>query len=101
MTDDEASAAPSVVPARPDGGGGASTPSFRLPAGASTGVPGAPDPTVIGPATFAWGERTYVMGVLNVTPDSFSGDGLLAAVRPGRGRGGAGTSDGRRGGGPP
>ena len=23
-----------------------------------------------------WGERTYVMGVLNLTPDSFSGDGL-------------------------
>ena len=27
--------------------------------------------------TFAWGERTYVMGIVNVTPDSFSGDGLL------------------------
>jgi dihydropteroate synthase len=27
--------------------------------------------------TFAWSERTYVMGILNVTPDSFSGDGLL------------------------
>lgn len=26
---------------------------------------------------FSWGERTYVMGVINVTPDSFSGDGLL------------------------
>lgn len=25
---------------------------------------------------FAWGQRTYVMGILNVTPDSFSGDGL-------------------------
>lgn len=23
-----------------------------------------------------WGERTYVMGILNLTPDSFSGDGL-------------------------
>jgi dihydropteroate synthase len=34
--------------------------------------------TRIGPATFRWGERTYVMGILNVTPDSFSGDGLLA-----------------------
>lgn len=31
----------------------------------------------IGPATFAWGERTYVMGVINVSPESFSGDGLL------------------------
>jgi len=27
--------------------------------------------------TFDWGARTYVMGILNVTPDSFSGDGLL------------------------
>ncbi len=27
--------------------------------------------------TFAWGARTYVMGIVNVTPDSFSGDGLL------------------------
>jgi dihydropteroate synthase len=25
---------------------------------------------------FKWGERTYVMGILNVSPDSFSGDGL-------------------------
>jgi dihydropteroate synthase len=28
--------------------------------------------------TFTWGARTYVMGILNVTPDSFSGDGLLS-----------------------
>jgi dihydropteroate synthase len=25
--------------------------------------------------TFSWGERTYVMGIVNATPDSFSGDG--------------------------
>jgi len=25
----------------------------------------------------SWGRRTYVMGILNITPDSFSGDGLL------------------------
>ena len=31
----------------------------------------------IGSHTLAWGERTYVMGILNITPDSFSGDGLL------------------------
>ena len=24
-----------------------------------------------------WGARTYLMGILNITPDSFSGDGLL------------------------
>jgi len=34
--------------------------------------------TRIGPATFRWGERTFVMGILNATPDSFSGDGLMA-----------------------
>ena len=38
----------------------------------------APGPSRIGPATFRWGERTFVMGILNVTPNSFSGDGLLA-----------------------
>ena len=27
--------------------------------------------------TWTWGARTYIMGILNVTPDSFSGDGLL------------------------
>jgi dihydropteroate synthase len=26
---------------------------------------------------FKWGERTYIMGIINLTPDSFSGDGLL------------------------
>jgi len=26
--------------------------------------------------TFQWGKQTYVMGILNITPDSFSGDGL-------------------------
>lgn len=25
---------------------------------------------------FTWGSRTYVMGIVNVTPDSFSGDGV-------------------------
>lgn len=32
----------------------------------------------IGSFTFDWGSRTYVMGILNVTPDSFSGDGIIA-----------------------
>src|SRR5207244_2551646 len=26
---------------------------------------------------FPWGLRTYVMGIVNVTPDSFSGDGTV------------------------
>jgi dihydropteroate synthase len=41
-----------------------------------------PPPTRIGARTFVWGERTYVMGILNVTPDSFSGDGLLRVPDP-------------------
>ncbi|MYB23223.1 MAG: dihydropteroate synthase [Chloroflexi bacterium] len=28
---------------------------------------------------FAWGSRTLIVGILNVTPDSFAGDGLLDA----------------------
>ncbi len=31
----------------------------------------------IGPSLFEWGLQTYIMGILNLTPDSFSGDGLL------------------------
>ena len=30
----------------------------------------------LGGKRFDWGSRTYVMGIVNVTPDSFSGDGL-------------------------
>ena len=47
-----------------------------------------PPPLTIGGREFAWGRRTYVMGVLNITLDSFSGDGLgydvEAAVAQGR-----------------
>jgi len=32
--------------------------------------------TRCGNLTLEWGRRTYVMGIINVTPDSFSGDGL-------------------------
>lgn len=35
---------------------------------------------------FKWGARTYIMGVINTTPDSFSGDGIMdldAAVAQG------------------
>ena len=49
-----------------------------------------------------WGKRTYLMGIINVTPDSFSGDGLApdgtdptaavaAAVAQGRAMAGAGA----------
>lgn len=41
-------------------------------------------PWTLGPRTFAWGTRTFVMGILNVTPDSFSDggthEGLAAAI---------------------
>lgn len=46
-----------------------------------------PAPTRLGPTTFSWGARTYVMGILNLTPDSFSGDGLLADERAASGPG--------------
>jgi dihydropteroate synthase len=56
------------------------TPSVSLPPGAESGVPQRPPQALeIGGRLFAWGTRTYVMGIINVTPDSFSGDGLLAA----------------------
>ena len=32
--------------------------------------------TRIGNTDFRWGERTYIMGICNLSPDSFSGDGL-------------------------
>jgi dihydropteroate synthase len=33
------------------------------------------------PPPLTWGHRTWLMGILNVTPDSFSGDGLAGADR--------------------
>ena len=46
----------------------------------------APRPMRVGSRWLHWSRQTYVMGILNITPDSFSGDGLwkqdnwLAAV---------------------
>ncbi len=34
-------------------------------------------PTIWGNHRLDWGHITHVMGILNITPDSFSGDGLL------------------------
>ncbi len=39
-------------------------------------------PLTIGTHTLQWGQRTYIMGILNVTPDSFSGDGLATQPDP-------------------
>ena len=44
----------------------------------ATPTPSHPPPSTIGPSTFRWGERTFVVGIINVTPDSFSGDGVMA-----------------------
>lgn len=35
------------------------------------------DSRLMRPSQFIWGVKTYVMGIVNSTPDSFSGDGLL------------------------
>ncbi len=51
-------------------------------------------PTVIRGRPFAWGARTYVMGILNATPDSFSGDGLAGDVKAAIARAKAFENDG-------
>jgi len=35
--------------------------------------------TRCGNTEFRWGERTFIMGILNASPDSFSGDGIAQA----------------------
>jgi len=74
-----------VLEARPELGGARATPASALPDGAPSGLPEGLGSTRIGSRTFVWGTRTFVMGILNVTPDSFSGDGLLASRPPGDG----------------
>lgn len=37
--------------------------------------------TFCGQTEFVWGKRTYIMGIVNVTPDSFSGDGIAGNVK--------------------
>jgi len=41
-----------------------------------------PAPLRIRGCDLRFGSRTYVMGIINVTPDSFSGDGLLSEDGP-------------------
>ena len=36
--------------------------------------------TRCGNKEFRWGERTFVMGIVNLSPDSFSGDGLTSSA---------------------
>jgi dihydropteroate synthase len=56
------------------------------------------NPLKIGSQTLAWGARTLVMGILNITPDSFSGDGLVSSahLRGERGRVQAALEQARR-----
>ena len=49
-------------------------------------VQGRPAPLKVRHRAFEWGSRTYLMAILNVTPDSFSGDGLGADLEATRGR---------------
>ena len=37
-------------------------------------------PTIWSHHHIEWGQQTYVMGIVNVTPDAFSGDGLKRGV---------------------
>ena len=53
-------------------------------------TPAHPPPSMIGNRPFRWGDRTFVMGIINTTPDSFSGDGVLAGTGPGGTATGAG-----------
>lgn len=41
----------------------------------------APTLSVAGGDPLVWGRRTYVMGIINLAPDSFSGDGLAGDVQ--------------------
>ena len=52
---------------------------LRKPMDSTSPVDTGPHPPAmtIGKARFVWGARTFVMGVVNVTPDSFSGDGIV------------------------
>lgn len=53
------------------------TPSVQLPDGADDGLARQPPaPLTLRGQTFRWSTRTFLMGIVNVTPDSFSGDGL-------------------------
>ncbi|MGO9828804.1 MAG: dihydropteroate synthase [Myxococcaceae bacterium] len=45
------------------------------------------EPTLLAGRRFEWGQRTYLMGVLNVTPDSFSDGGRFTSVERAVGHG--------------
>src|SRR3990172_892228 len=61
-----------------------SIPDLAARVGASGVVRWSYRPMLVGDRVFYWGRQTYVMGIVNVTPDSFSGDGLLQGDGAGR-----------------
>ena len=85
MSDERAELEHGVVPA--SGEGGTATPSLLDPSGGPSGLAARPAPIRIGTQTFTWGRRTYVAGIINITPDSFSGDGVLGDGGPAGGSG--------------
>jgi dihydropteroate synthase len=72
------------------------TPAVFLPPDALMGIPADPEPLTLHGRPFRWGERTFLMGIVNVTPDSFSGDGLLVAAADGAEVAGAAVSQAAR-----
>lgn len=68
-----------VVATRSASGDRALGTSFIASADRPAGPFDRPAPLTIRRRRFDWGRRTYVMGIVNATPDSFSGDGLFRA----------------------
>ena len=75
----EAACCPTPMPPEPR--------SAASPGGSRAARRGAPPPPAlrIRGLELRFGARTYVMGIVNVTPDSFSGDGLLGVPERGVG----------------
>ena len=82
-----------VVASRSASGGRALGTSFTAAADSSVGRFDRPAALTIRGHRFDWGRRTYVMGIVNATPDSFSGDGLFRAGSADARAGTAGTRD--------
>ena len=57
-----------------------------MTASPSPSHPTAPTLSAAGGEPLIWGRRTYVMGIINLAPDSFSGDGLAGDVAAAVGR---------------
>ncbi len=56
--------------------------------------PGPPPPIRCGSTTLVFGQRTFVMGIINMAPDSFAGDGLAGDTGAAEARGQAWREEG-------